>query len=229
MEPPGSRDEDLGAAGLLRLPADGGSAVDGRDPQVAGRGERLQVGDDLRGELAGRDEHECARVPVGADRPLDHRDAEREGLAGAGRRRGQDVDAGESVGEDEVLDCERRGDAEAVENPDYGRAHSERRKRLRHAFLPVEKRSRCKSLETPGSQEEREAESPGRRQGDRTNTVAPGRQAFAGDAFRPASRKVTSRRCSGSQSFRRTARRPSMRDRVGTEPRSHSSWAARRL
>ena len=108
VEPARGGDEDVGAARLLRLSADGRSAVDGGDAQVARRGERLQVGDDLRGELAGRDEHERARVPVGAGRPLDHRDAEGERLARARGRRGEDVHAGERVGQDERLDRERR-------------------------------------------------------------------------------------------------------------------------
>ena len=55
----GRRDEDLGAARLLRLARDRGAAVDGRRP--GGRepcGERLELGDDLAGELARRDENE---------------------------------------------------------------------------------------------------------------------------------------------------------------------------
>ena len=107
MEPPRSRDEDLGAPGVSRLTTDGGSTVDRSDTQVAGCGKRLQVGDDLGGELARRDEHERARLPAGTGRPHDHREAEGERLAGARRRCGQDVEAGESVGQDEVLDRER--------------------------------------------------------------------------------------------------------------------------
>ena len=102
VEPARSRDEDLGAPRLLRLSADRRSTVDGGDAQVACCGERLQVGDDLGGELAGRYEHERARMPVGAGRPLDHRNAERERLAGACRRRGQDVDSGEGIAKDEA-------------------------------------------------------------------------------------------------------------------------------
>ena len=136
VEPPRSCDEDLGAPGVLRLTTDGGSTVDGGDAQVAGCGKRLQVGDDLGGELACRDEHERARMPAGPGRPHDQREAEGERLPGACRRCGQDVQAGESVAQDEVLDRERRGDAEAVENLHEGRAHSERRKGLRHTFLP---------------------------------------------------------------------------------------------
>ena len=88
-------------------------------------------------------------MPVGAGRALDHRDPEAEGLAGARGRGGEDVHAGERVREDQRLDRERGRDAEAVENRDDWCAHSERSKRLRHAFLPVEKRARRKSLETP--------------------------------------------------------------------------------
>jgi hypothetical protein len=161
VEPPRSRDNDLGTPCFLSLSGDRRSAVDRGDPEVAGDRERLQVGDDLRGELARRDEHERARMPSCARRPLDHRNAERERLAGPRRRRRQDVDTGESIGKNETLDRERRGDAETVQSLHDRRAHAERRKRLRHSFLPCpEAVSRCKRLETPGPQVEREAESP---------------------------------------------------------------------
>ncbi len=107
LEPARSSDEDLGPPSLLRLTADGGATVDGGDPQVAGCGEWLQVGDDLGGKLARRDEHERARMPAGTGRPHDHREAEGERLAGARRGCGEDVHAGESVAQDEVLDRKR--------------------------------------------------------------------------------------------------------------------------
>ena len=109
--------------------------------QAVGRGERGEDGVDLRGELAGRGEHEAERA-AGAARAAgelaaeagDHRDGEREGLAGAGLAAAEHVAAGEGVGQGVDLDREgaglalrgehaheRCGHAECGEGGDVGR------------------------------------------------------------------------------------------------------------
>ena len=135
VEAAGRRDEHVRAARLLRLRPDGHAAVDGRDAQALRLRERPQVGGDLGRELAGRDEHECCRLGAGAGRALDERQAERERLAGAGRRLGEDVEAAERVREHELLDRERAMDVAGVEGPHDGCAHAERLERLGHAVL----------------------------------------------------------------------------------------------
>ena len=115
-----TRDQHVDTAAQLadlRLVAD--PAVDGDHATAARLGERQQVALDLGGELAGRREHECARTqPAGAGHALDHRDAERERLARAGRGAARDVAAGEGVGDGRGLDGERLGDAALVERVD---------------------------------------------------------------------------------------------------------------
>ena len=54
LEPAGGGDEHVGAAGGGDLRAEADAAVDGRDAQSAGLGERGELIDDLAGELAGR-------------------------------------------------------------------------------------------------------------------------------------------------------------------------------
>ena len=131
VEPAGRRDEQLRAARLLRLTADRRAAVDRRDPQVARRGERLQLVDDLRGELAGRDEHERAAgcpsapavrsiigIPNASVLPEPVGDAARTSTpASASGRTSAWIANGEV-------------DAEAVEHLDDSRAHTERSERL---------------------------------------------------------------------------------------------------
>ena len=74
------RDEDLRLAGVLGLLAERHAAVDGDGAQPANRGDRLDRLRHLRGQLAGRHEHERADGGRAALEPLDDRDAEREGL-----------------------------------------------------------------------------------------------------------------------------------------------------
>ena len=84
--------------------------------QAVGRGERLEHGLDLGGELAGRGEHEAERASgaalaagqLGAE-ARDHRDGEREGLAGSGLAASEHVASGERVGQGVGLDRERGG------------------------------------------------------------------------------------------------------------------------
>ena len=70
-------------------------------------------------------EDERAGPGVRAGRALDDRDAEGERLAGARRRLGENVEAGEGVREDERLNCEGMGDPGCRERPDDGRADAE--------------------------------------------------------------------------------------------------------
>src|SRR5262249_7336256 len=109
-------------------------------------------------------------------------------LARACRCGCQDVDACESIGQDEALDWKWRGDAEAVESPADGRAHSERRERLNPAFLPVCCVSRCKSLGTPDH-----------RRNEKPNLPAAERQPYSHGSTPGVrrSRETTARRLPG--------------------------------
>jgi len=69
-----------------------------------------QVIDDLRCQLACGRQHQCALARVGALQALDQRDAERERLARPGRGLRQHVVPGKHVGNDHLLDGERRLD-----------------------------------------------------------------------------------------------------------------------
>ena len=135
VEPAGRRDEHVRAARLLRLRPDGHAAVDRCDAQALRLGQRPEVGCDLGGELAGRDEHERRRLAAGAGGALDERQTERERLAGAGRGLGEDVEPAERIREHELLDGERAVDVAGVESPHDGCAHAERLERLGHAVL----------------------------------------------------------------------------------------------
>ena len=136
------RNEDLRTAGTLRLRADRGPAVDRGDTQRAGRGERLDLLDDLGGELTRRHEDQRGRTPGRARYALDEGDPEGECLAGAGGRRHEDVDAAEGVRQDEVLHREWCSDAAALERAHDTCAHAERRERFLHVFTPCPARSR---------------------------------------------------------------------------------------
>ncbi len=99
------------------------TAVDGGDlhPHRLAQGDE-RVGD-LLGQLTGRHEHEPARRtgPTGVDTrgdPGQHRQAERQGLAGAGLRASEDVASGERIGHRARLDRERRLDAAGGERGD---------------------------------------------------------------------------------------------------------------
>ena len=135
-EAAGSRDEDVGLARLVDLAADGRAAVDGGDVEALRRGERRDVRRDLQGELARRHEDERAREGVPRGGALDERQPEGERLAGARRRLGEDVESGERVGEDEVLDGEGFGDPLLGEHVGDRRADAELLKGRWHCSTP---------------------------------------------------------------------------------------------
>ncbi len=100
----------------------GATAVDGEHADAARLAGPLEVAGDLHGELAGRDDDEGLRLagdrqrrrsrrPWGTVTRLQHRDAEAEGLAGAGLGLADDVVAGQGDREGHRLDRERAGDA----------------------------------------------------------------------------------------------------------------------
>ena len=82
--------------------------------------EPLELAADLRGELTGGDEDEAARLTLGARLADagDERDAERDGLARAGRGAAAEVAAGETVGDGHGLDVERVVETARVEGAD---------------------------------------------------------------------------------------------------------------
>ena len=135
-EPAGSGDEDVGLPRLVDLAADRRAAVDGRDLQPLRRGKRLDVRRDLDRELAGRDEDERARASAPGGGALDERQPEGERLAGAGRRLGEDVESGERVREDEVLDGKGMRDPLPGEHGGDRRADAELLKGLWHCSTP---------------------------------------------------------------------------------------------
>ncbi len=119
LEPAGAGDEDVDAGTErvdLRVLTD--SAEDDGGREVGGLGQRLDDGQHLVGELAGRDQDEGAGLlgaAGAASEPGDEREGEGEGLAGAGAAAAEDVLAGERVGQRGRLDRERRGEALAGE------------------------------------------------------------------------------------------------------------------
>jgi hypothetical protein len=111
LEPARGGDDDVCAGGLLGLGLEADAAVHDGDRQRPGLHDGLQLVDDLAGELARRGEHERGRPAcVGGD-PVGDRHAEGERLAGPGRGLGEDVAAGEDVGDDEPLNREGCGEA----------------------------------------------------------------------------------------------------------------------
>ena len=106
LEPAGGGDEDVRALRVAGLLLEADAAVDGGHAQAAGARQRAQLVDDLAGQLARGGEDERRRAArVGRD-AVDQRGAEGERLAGAGRRLGEHVAAGQHVGDDELLDGE---------------------------------------------------------------------------------------------------------------------------
>ena len=92
-EPTRRGDDDVDAAlQVVHLLADRQTAGDEQELDPDAARDRLERVDDLHGELAGRDEHEAERAvrrDRAASEPRQHRQAERERLAGAGLRRGR--------------------------------------------------------------------------------------------------------------------------------------------
>ena len=140
-----SGDHHVGGPRRARLCADRGAAVDGCDSKPLRRRQRAEVLRDLERELARRHEHEGRRAAARTVGALDERDAESECLARARRRLGQDVEAREGVGQDELLDCERRVDGARRERPDNGRADAERLEDLVMLCNSFESGSRCRN------------------------------------------------------------------------------------
>ena len=126
----GRRHEDLRAAGELRLLLDAGATVDGRDRQVAHRGDRPELFRDLKRELAGGSDDERRAGRRFQAKLLDDRRREGKGLARAGGRLDEDVTAGERVADHEPLDCERFCDASLGEDIADGRRDAEVREGL---------------------------------------------------------------------------------------------------
>ena len=122
LQAAGRRDDDVdGAAQLVDLPAHGGAAVHGAHLQAERLRERRERVVHLLRELAGRHEDQRARAAGGAgaaDEAGEQRQAEGEGLAGAGLAAAEDVAAGERVGQRPHLDGERRGHAALGERGD---------------------------------------------------------------------------------------------------------------
>ncbi|OUD94761.1 hypothetical protein CMMCAS05_03410 [Clavibacter michiganensis subsp. michiganensis] len=109
------------------------AAEDRRGGEVVGLGQRRHGRGDLRGELAGRREDQAeraARTTTAAGEPAaearDHRDGERQRLAGARLAAAEHVAAVQGVGERVHLDGERRRDAVRREGGDEGCGHAER-------------------------------------------------------------------------------------------------------
>ena len=120
LEPAGGGDDDVGAAGGGDLRAEADAAVDGGDAQLPGAGDRARArrrsGWPARGSAPGPGR----RAPVAGLDQVDHRDAEGERLAGAGRRLDQQVVAGERVADDHLLDGEGLVMSRAASAPTTG-------------------------------------------------------------------------------------------------------------
>ena len=98
----------------------GAPAVDREDARAEVGARGLDVLGDLDAQLAGGDDHQDARRAVlgGAAEALQQRDAEAEGLAGAGARLADEVVAGERQRQRQLLDGERAHDPGAAEGRD---------------------------------------------------------------------------------------------------------------
>ena len=101
----------------LRL--EGPAAVDGLHADAALRAGGGQVAGDLDAQLTGGDDDQRLRNAVATlgrgDDALQHRDAEAEGLAGAGAGLADEVVAGQRQREGQLLDGERAGDPGVVQ------------------------------------------------------------------------------------------------------------------
>ena len=122
-QPAGRADDDVDAlAQRVDLRLVGPAAVDGDDPGaelLAGGGE---VAGHLDGQLAGRRDHQRLRrgaaLASGQFEPVEQRDAEAEGLAGAGSGLPDQVGAGERDRQRQLLDREGAHDADRGERRD---------------------------------------------------------------------------------------------------------------
>ena len=133
-------DDDVGAAlELLLLGADRDAAEDGGDAQVRGHAVSRQRRVNLERELTRRHEHQAARLArpgrtaAANEQAIDHRQAERGGLAGAGLRARQQVAAAEDDRDRRELDRRGRGVAQPGERmrergrePESDEGHAQR-------------------------------------------------------------------------------------------------------
>ncbi|PSK61396.1 hypothetical protein B0E53_06703 [Micromonospora sp. MH33] len=116
QQPARGADQDLDTLAQrvdLRLVRD--AAVDRQHPDAPGAPRGVEVLGDLEAQLAGGDDDQRLRHAVaalgGGEDALQQRDAEAEGLAGAGRRLADQVDAAQPDRQRVLLDGEGAGDA----------------------------------------------------------------------------------------------------------------------
>ena len=110
--------QDLGAARFPRLSGHRRSTVDGFDAQLEYSRDRGELGNDLDGKLTRRHEHEGARMAAHSRGALEERNTESERLARPGRRPCEQVEPGQSIGDYERLDRQRRLDTATCEDAD---------------------------------------------------------------------------------------------------------------
>ncbi len=126
-------DDDIDAAAKpAQLLADRLAAVDRQDPDADLLAVAMERLGNLHREFAGRHEDEPCGPPLldhSERQPLEHRQREGRGLAGAGRSLGQDVAAGLEDGDRLALDRRRLLVAERGERGQQGRADTEGRER----------------------------------------------------------------------------------------------------
>ena len=125
LQAAGRGDEDVRLGGLAGLALERDAAVDRGDLQRACVGDVPRLLDDLRRELAGGGEDERRGALGRRLEAVDERHAEGERLAGPRGGRDEDVVAGEDVGDDQALDCERLCDAALSECARNGIGHAE--------------------------------------------------------------------------------------------------------
>ena len=118
LQAAGRGDQDVRPAGGARLLLEAGAAVDGRDGERAGVGQRADLLDDLEGELARGGQDERGLLGTVGLHAVDQGGAEGQGLARAGGGLHEDVAAREHVGDREGLDGERRRGAARGEGVD---------------------------------------------------------------------------------------------------------------
>ena len=127
---PGRADDDLDALlQRLDLRLERAAAVDGLHADAALGAGGGQVAGDLHAELTGGDDDQRLRDAVATlgrrDDALQHRDAEAEGLAGAGAGLADEVVAGQRQRERQLLDGEGAGDPDLGQRGDDVGVHVE--------------------------------------------------------------------------------------------------------
>ena len=127
---PGRADDDLDALlQRLDLRLERAAAVDGLHADAALGAGGGEVAGDLHAQLTGGDDDQRLRDAVAAlgrrDDALQHRDAEAEGLAGAGAGLADEVVAGQRQREGQLLDGEGAGDPDLGQRGDDVGVHVE--------------------------------------------------------------------------------------------------------